>query len=64
MPARSASAMLCRYSPVASSSASFSLERQETSARMAGISVVTSTRNGADLMPRSRSAGVSCLSAR
>jgi hypothetical protein len=47
-------AILSRYSSWSSSFASSAFESEATSARIAGISVVTSTRNGADLTPRSR----------
>ena len=52
MPSNSASAIFCRYSGRRSIAASFSFEMQPTSARMAGMSVATSTMNGARLTPQ------------
>src|SRR5581483_8865833 len=52
IPWKSASAMCCRYAGSRSIAASRSFDKHPTSARIAGMSVATSTTNGARLTPQ------------
>src|SRR5579884_268526 len=52
IPRKSASAMCCRYAGSRSLAASGSFDKHPTSARMAGMSVATSTTNGARFTPQ------------